>query len=84
MRSIDQPGDRTCMNVNRNKLFVHVYASVHFDLIFLNSTWYKNALNTPEVIYRFCRIKSLKLLDLNALKISATNSFPKLPHAVLN
>ena len=46
-----------------------IYATVQFYLIFLNSSWYKNALKTPEVIYRFCRTKSSKLLDLNALKI---------------
>ena len=59
------------------KEYSFVYVTVQFDLIFLNSAWYKNALNTPGVIYRFCRIKSLKLLDLNALKFSATNNFPK-------
>ena len=36
---------------------------------FLHSAWYKNALNTPGVIYYFGRIKSLKWLDLNVLKI---------------
>ena len=59
-------------------------ATVQFDLIFLNSAWFKNALNTPEVICGFCRIKSLKLLDLKALKFSAKNNFPKLSHATLN
>ena len=28
-------------------------ATVQLDWIFLNSAWYKNALNTPGVIYRF-------------------------------
>ena len=63
--------------------YLFVCATVPFDLIFLNSAWYKNALNTPGVIYRFGRIKSLKLLDLNALKLHFT-AFPKLSHATLN
>ena len=46
-----------------------VCATVQFHLIFLKAAWYKNALNNPGVIYRLCRIKSLKLLDLNSLKI---------------
>ena len=44
-------------------------ATVQFDSVFLNSAWYKNALITSGIIYHFCRIKSLKLQDLNALKI---------------
>ena len=43
-------------------------ARYQFDLIFLNSAWYKNALMTQGYL-SFFRIKSLKLLDLNALKI---------------
>ena len=34
-----------------------------------------NDLNIPGVIYHFCRKKSLKWLDLNALKFFATNNF---------
>ena len=32
------------------KEFTFVCATVQFDLIFLNSAWYKCALNTPGVI----------------------------------
>ena len=47
------------------------YSFVQYpNLIFLSSAWYKNALNTPGVIYQFCRVKSLILLDLNELKNS--------------
>ena len=42
------------------KEYSFVCATVQFDLIFLSSAWYKNALNTPGVNYHFCRIKSLK------------------------
>ena len=61
------------------KEYSFVCVTVQFDLIFFNSAWYKNALNTPGVIYHFCRIKSLKWLDLNALKFFATNNFPNCP-----
>ena len=55
-----------------------VCAAVQSDLILLNSAWYQNALNTPGVIYRFRRLNSLKLLDLNALNFSAVNNFPQI------
>ena len=41
-------------------------------------------LNTPGVMYRFCGIKSLTMLDLNALKFSATDNCSKLSHAAFN
>ena len=55
------------------------FANGQFHLIFLNSAWYKNARNIPRIIYRLCRIQSLKLLDLNELKFSAMNYFPYCP-----
>ena len=63
---------------------VFACATVQFEWMFLKSAWYKNALITPGVIYRFCRIKPLQLQDLNGLFLFlfffATNNFPKLSH----
>ena len=48
------------------KEYPFIRATVQFDLIFVNSAWYKNALNTLGVI---CRFFQNKILNLNALKI---------------
>ena len=67
------------------KEYSFVWATVQFDLIFLSSARYKNALNTLEVNYHVCRIKSFKWLALNVLKILCNESFvSKLSHATLN
>ena len=54
-----------CLNFHFSKKeYQFVYATAQFDLNF--KTWHSN---NPGVIYHNCRIKFLKLLDLNALNI---------------
>ena len=48
------------------KEYSFVYATVQFDLLFSNTAWCKNTLNTTMVLYRFRRINSLNLLDFKA------------------
>ena len=43
-----------------------IYAIVQFDLVFFNSEWYENTLNTQGVILSFSLNKIIKLLDLKA------------------
>ena len=45
-----------------------VYATVHFDLFFSNSAWYKNTLNSPVVLL-FLHSENIKNARFKGIKI---------------
>ena len=60
------------------KEYSFIYATVHFDLFFSNSAWYKNTLNTPGVLLSFSQNKNIKIARSKGIQILYKEWFSQL------